>query len=210
MDTSAMFNLTYGLFIAAVELNGRRNGCIINTAIQTTAEPCSMTVTMQKSNLTTEMILKKWSFTVSIISQTCPLELIKNFGLTSGRDADKFAGLDYATDRKGNPYFKKDMLSFMSLEVTSIIDLGTHYLFVCNVAEAEKLEAGKPMTYADYRTLKAGGSLEAAAPAPAPARKTYFCSVCHYVYDGGVPFEELPDDYLCPICGKPKSFFVTG
>ena len=207
MDTSAMFNLTYGLFIAAVELDGRKNACIINTAIQTTSEPCCMTVTMQKSNLTTEMILKKWNFSISIIAQTCPLEMIKNFGLRSGRECDKFADVQCKIDHNGNPYFSQDMLAFMSVDVSSVIDLGTHYLFVCKVAEAEKLESGKPMTYADYRTLKAGGSLEPTTPQP--AKKTYFCSVCHYVYDGDIPFEDLPDDYVCPICGKPKSFFIT-
>ena len=166
-----------------------------------------MTVTMQKSNLTTEMILKKWSFAISIIAQTCLLEMIKNFGLRSGRECDKFAGIKCEIDNNGNPYFSKDMLAFMSVDVSSVIDLGTHYLFVCKVAEAEKLESGKPMTYADYRTLKAGGSLEPTTPQP--AKKTYFCSVCHYVYDGATPFEDLPDDYVCPICGKPKSFFIT-
>lgn len=164
-----------------------------------------MTVTMQKSNLTTEMILKKWSFAISIIAQTCPLEMIKNLGLRSGRECDKFAGLECEIDGNCNPYFTKDMLAFMSVDVSSVIDLGTHYLFVCKVTEAEKLENGKPMTYADYRTLKAGGSEPAAHQ---PKKKTYFCSVCHYVYDGEIPFEDLPDDYVCPICGKPKSFFL--
>lgn len=209
MNTSAMFNLTYGLFIAAVEYDGRKNACIINTAIQTTSEPCSMTVTMLKSNLTTQMICQKWNFAISIIAQSCSLDIIKSFGLRSGRDCDKFAGITHKNDANGNPYFEKDMLAYMSLEVSSVIDLGSHYLFVCKVTEAEKLENGKPMTYADYRMLKAGGSLEGAPITPPTAKKTYVCSVCHYVYDGETPFEELPDDYVCPVCGKPKSFFIA-
>ena len=35
----------------------------------------------------------------------------------------------------------------------------------------------------------------------------YVCSVCGYVYDGEVPFEELPDDYECPLCGVGKDMF---
>lgn len=35
----------------------------------------------------------------------------------------------------------------------------------------------------------------------------YICNVCGYEYDGDVPFEELPDDYTCPLCGVDKSNF---
>lgn len=37
--------------------------------------------------------------------------------------------------------------------------------------------------------------------------KSYVCTVCGYVYDGEVPFEELPDDYVCPLCGVGKDMF---
>ena len=39
----------------------------------------------------------------------------------------------------------------------------------------------------------------------------YRCTVCGYIYDPdqnfGITFEELPDDYLCTVCGAPKSEF---
>eukprot|EP00928_Gymnodinium_smaydae_P057857 TRINITY_DN41085_c0_g1_i1.p1 TRINITY_DN41085_c0_g1~~TRINITY_DN41085_c0_g1_i1.p1 ORF type:complete len:332 (+),score=46.69 TRINITY_DN41085_c0_g1_i1:21-1016(+) len=40
----------------------------------------------------------------------------------------------------------------------------------------------------------------------------YVCSVCSHVYDSekdgkGVPFEKLPDDWTCPVCGSPKSSY---
>ena len=45
------------------------------------------------------------------------------------------------------------------------------------------------------------------------------CQVCGYIYDpaigdiehgigAGTPFESLPDDWVCPICGVPKDQFV--
>lgn len=48
--------------------------------------------------------------------------------------------------------------------------------------------------------------------------KKYRCTVCGYVYDPedgdpeggidpGIPFEELPDDWNCPICGVSKDDF---
>ena len=39
----------------------------------------------------------------------------------------------------------------------------------------------------------------------------YRCTVCNYVYDEekeGVKFNELPDDWKCPVCNSPKSEFV--
>jgi rubredoxin len=41
--------------------------------------------------------------------------------------------------------------------------------------------------------------------------KKYVCKICGYVYDpaenNNVPFEELPDDWTCPVCGVGKDQF---
>jgi rubredoxin len=48
--------------------------------------------------------------------------------------------------------------------------------------------------------------------------KKYVCTACHYVYDPevgepengiapGTSFEELPEDYACPLCGLGKDVF---
>ncbi|MBP5638886.1 MAG: rubredoxin [Victivallales bacterium] len=48
--------------------------------------------------------------------------------------------------------------------------------------------------------------------------KKYICEVCDYVYDpeqgdpehnipAGTPFEDLPDDWTCPLCGVGKENF---
>ena len=207
MDATALFKLTYGLFIASTQWEDNRCGCVINTAAQVTDTPCRMSVTMQKRNFTTELVLKKKSLTISVLSLSCLLDVITHFGYQSGRDTDKFASVPFQTDSLGNPYLKDHMVAYMSLKVTDVIDLDTHYLFLCDVVEAENLDSGKPMTYGDYRALKSGAAAPAApAQAHQPVVK-WVCPVCHYVYDGEVPFEELPDDYVCPICKKPKSIF---
>jgi len=38
---------------------------------------------------------------------------------------------------------------------------------------------------------------------PAEGKKVYVCTICGYEYEG----DELPDDFVCPICGQPKSVF---
>ena len=48
--------------------------------------------------------------------------------------------------------------------------------------------------------------------------KTWVCTVCGWVYDeavgdadydlaAGVAFEDLPDDFVCPLCGVDKTLF---
>lgn len=34
--------------------------------------------------------------------------------------------------------------------------------------------------------------------------KKWQCKICGFIYEG----EELPDDFVCPICGHPASDFV--
>lgn len=211
MDKTSLFKLTYGLFIAGVEEEGKKNGCIINTAVQATSEPIVMNVTMMKENFTTELIKKKGSLSVSVLSLDCPLDIISSFGMRSGRDHNKFENIGYKTDLNGNPYIEKHTIAYMSLEVSSILDMGTHYLFICDVVDGENTEEGQPMTYADYRALKSGKSVNQTnnnTNNENSDSKTYICTVCHYVYDQDTPFEELPDDWLCPVCNQPKSKFL--
>jgi flavin reductase (DIM6/NTAB) family NADH-FMN oxidoreductase RutF len=211
MDKTAFFKLTYGLFLAGVEYEGKWNACIINTAAQATSDPFQMIATMQKSNYTTELILKKKSLAISVFSIKTPLDVITNFGYSSGRDRDKFETIAFRLDEKKNPYLADHTVAVMNCDVTQTLDLGTHYLFICTVRDAVSTSDDAPMTYTDYRTLKSGGSIEASKESTEGKTKKqrYVCSVCHYVYDGEIPFEELPDDYVCPVCGAPKSEFVA-
>jgi rubrerythrin len=84
----------------------------------------------------------------------------------------------------------------MSLDVISVQDLGTHYLFVCRMTESEILNNDETVTYAYYHSnIK---------PKPVlGATKKWVCKLCGYVYDG----EDLPPDFVCPWCGADISFF---
>ena len=210
MDNTAFFKLTYGLFVTGVEFEGKLNGCIINTATQATSEPGRILATMMKSNLTTELITKKGSMTISVLAIDCSLDTIAHFGMNKGREMDKFASVAYETDDKGNPSITDGVIARFHCRVELTVDLGTHCLFVCAVEDCVSLGSQEPMTYAEYRRLKAGGAPKTAADAgtqeAAPAR--WVCSVCHYVYDGEVPFESLPEDWTCPVCKRGKDVFV--
>ncbi len=218
MDKKAFFKLTYGLFVVGVEFEGQLNGCIINTAAQATSEPGRLVATMLKTNLTTELITKKGSMAVSVLSMDCPLDKIAHFGMQSGRTKEKFAGIPFEKDERGNPYIVEGTIARFSCRVEQTIDLGSHYLFICEVENCQTTGQQEPITYADYRKMKSGGAPKKPADAAAAGSEgasggqakqgKWVCSICHYVYDGEIPFEELPADWRCPVCQRGKEVFV--
>ena len=212
MDPTAYFRMTYGLFVAGVEYEGRKNACIINTATQATSEPGRVLATMMKTNLTTELIEKKGSMTISVLSLACSLDTIAHFGMNTGRDKDKLIDIPYEVDAKGNPYILDGVNARFHCNVEQIIDLDTHMLFVFAVEDCIGLTDDEPMTYAEYRRLKAGGAPKTQASPAGEIEKTesWVCSVCHYVYDGAEAFEDLAGDWRCPVCGQLKSVFNKG
>lgn len=202
MADDPMYKLTYGLFVVTANENGRDNGCITNTVGQVTSEPERVSLTVNKSNLTHDMILDTGLFTASIISQEADLELIKRFGFQSGRDADKFA--DFDSIRRvdnGTLAVTKGTNSFISAKVCQTIDLGTHTMFIADVGQTAMLNAARSADYAYY--------LEHIKPQPKAVgtdesgQTVWRCMICGYEYVG----EELPEDFICPLCKHPASDF---
>ncbi len=201
MDKNAMDKLSYGLFILTANEGNKDNGCIINTAGQVTAEPNRISVAVSKMNLTHDMIMRTSKFTVSVISQKADFELFKHFGFQSGRDVDKFAG--YNKCRKsanGTMIVLEGTNAYVSATVTGTVDLGSHTLFIADVTDMDVLDDAKSATYEYYHSdIKP----QPQAPTAAGEKKTFRCKICGYEYVG----EELPADYICPLCKHPASDF---
>lgn len=217
MDKTALFTITYGVYILGVATNERYNACVINTLSQVTQTPERVSVTVLKSNLTHDMVQESKQFSVSVLGKHAELDMIARFGFQSGREVDKLVDFPYHVDTLDNPVIEVGAVATMSCKVINEIDLGTHTLFIGDVVEARNLDKEEPMTYAYYRDLKMGKVTQTSEDKTLANEKveesvankeTYQCSVCHYVYDGETPFEELPDDYKCPLCNQPKSVFV--
>lgn len=224
MNTKALYQISYGLYIITSRKGERLNGQVANTAIQISGDPVTIAVSINKNNLTNEFIKESKLFTVSVLALDAPLSLIGNFGFKSGREADKFAGVSYKIGSTGVPYLTEGSLAYLEAEVIQVVDAGTHDIFIGKLTGAEILKEGTPMTYADYHLLKSGGTPKAA---PTIEEKEnggknkmdkYVCSVCGYVYDPeagdedhgvapGTPFEKLPEDWVCPVCGVGKDEF---
>jgi len=210
MDQSALFTIPYGVYILTTEYEGKKNGCVINTLGQVTDEPIRVSFTVLKDNLTHELVCKSNKCSLSILSKKASLDIIKKFGYISGRETDKFKDMEYSLDQLNNPVIEKECVATICCKVTDKIDLDTHTLFICDVVDAKKLNNEKSMTYSDYRDIKSGKGLkeEDVEGTQKEEKPIYECKVCHYIYDGDIPFEDLPDDYICPVCKKPKSVFV--
>lgn len=192
VDNNAMFRLSYGLFVLTARENGRDNGCIINTAAQLTAMPNRINIAVNKQNYTHDMILRTGVFNISVLTQEAPFQVFQKYGFVSGRDKDKFAdGPAEIRTANGLRYLPEFANAVISGKVISATDYGTHTLFVAEVTEAEVLSNVPSVTYQYY--------FDHIKPKPQPQaekKSGWVCKICGYVYEG----EELPEDYVCPLC----------
>ena len=224
MNLKALHMISYGLYVIGSRKGDRLNGQIANTVIQVSSQPPLISVCINKENLTHEYIRSSGAFSVSVLSQDTPLSFIGHFGFKSGRDIDKFEGVNYKIGETQAPIVLDHALAYMEAKVTQEVDAGTHTDFIGDLVAAEVLREGEPMTYAYYHQVKRGTTPKTAPSyveerkEAAPKMAKYECSVCGYVYDPevgdpdgdippGTPFEKLPEDWVCPVCGASKDEF---
>ena len=191
VEQNAMFSLSYGLFVLTARDGAKDNGCIINTVTQLTDTPKRISIAVNKANLTHDMIQKTGMFNVSVLSNDAPFAIFQHYGFQSGRDVDKFAGVQgMARATNGVYYLPYCTNAFISARVTQTIEFETHTLFIADVTEARQLSDVPSMTYAYY--------FANVKPKPSKLKEQHgwVCKICGYVYEG----EELPADFICPLC----------
>lgn len=199
MNNAALFNLTYGLYLCTTKEGFKDNACIINTAMQVANDPTRILISVNKNNYTCELISRTGLFNISAIATSATFDLFKKYGMTSGRDVNKCEDAsNLKRSANGVYYLAKDANMYLSTAVISEYDLGSHMLFVAEVVDGEVLSDAAPCTYAYYqKNIKQ-------KPQPAKSdKKQWVCNVCGYVYEG----DELPDDFVCPLCKHPKEDF---
>lgn len=225
MDRRALEVLNYGMFIAAVENDGKLNGCLINSLAQVTSGLAPrFTITLNKKNETYHAMHAKGNVAVSVLKQDADLELVKKFGYETGRVVDKFSGLSYKLDCNGNPFMESDSVAVMSFRLVQEVDLGSYHrfgpsstnekydptldlgsyaLFIADLEDARLLSNSPIMTLDQFNL--AGGEIPADATAYRPSVASGLtCKVCGYKY----PSTTLPEGYVCPVCGAGASEFV--
>jgi len=246
MKYKAFHKLSYGLYIIATELNGKKFGYVGNTAFQVTAEPALVAISSHKNNYTTAKILESSKFSISVLKKEVNTSLIGEFGFMSGADFDKFRNVETITSVTGAPIITDSSVAWFDCKVVNSIDVGSHILIIGEVLDSDVLSDEEPLTYEYYRekykmlapknaptylekdklekekvpepVIKADPKDEVHHEHIAGDLNTYTCSICGFQYNPeegdpamgippGTPFEDLPDDYKCPICNAGKDYF---
>lgn len=190
-DLTALFNIGYGLYVVTSNDGKKDNGLIVNTVTQVTNTPNRVAVAINKANYSHHVIKQTGIMNVNCLSIDAPFDVFQTFGFQSGRNVDKFAGSGITPLRSDNglTFLPRYINSFMSLKVEQYLDFDTHGMFICSITEARVISPAETMTYTYYQNH--------VKPQPeTEGKKGWVCKVCGFIYEG----EELPDDYICPLC----------
>lgn len=231
MHFESYFKVSYGLYIVTTQSGNTKGGYIANTVFQVTATPPNFAISCNKNNYTAELIKKSGVFAFSVLSEKANTALIGNFGYKSGRDFDKFAGVNYFNGKSGIPIVTDSSVAWFECKVVQSYEVGTHIIFIGEVVDTGLIEEiGKALTYNYFREVLKGYSpknaptyidkdkIEAEIATSKQLEDVWQCQLCHYEYEEakgdpitgiapGTSFLDLPDDWVCPICGASKSMF---
>ncbi|MBQ6905927.1 MAG: flavin reductase [Clostridia bacterium] len=195
-DLTALFNIGYGLYVVTSNDGKKDNGLIVNTVTQVTNTPNRIAVTINKDNYSHHVIKQTGIMNINCLAQSAPFAVFEKFGFVSGRNVDKFADYTPLRSDNGLVFLPRHINSFMSLKVEQYVDLDTHGMFICSITEARVISDKETMTYTYYQNN--------VKPKPVTdGKKGWVCTVCGYVHDE----EELPDDFVCPLCKHGASDF---
>lgn len=234
MDFKALHKLSYGLYIIASQFEEQKAGYVANTAFQVTSSPAQLAISCHKNNDTTDVILKSGAFSVSVLKKELDIKIIGNFGFMPSTETDKFASIKTINGNTGAPIVIDESVAWFDCKVVQALDLGSHILIIGEILDGQILSNEEPLTYDYYREkykmlapknaptyVEPANLGEANIESPPSIEKDFeehICVICGYKYceeEGdpslGIPpgtrFEDLPDDYKCPICNAGKNYF---
>ncbi len=210
MNTKVFRNLSYGVYVISSLDGDRHTGCVANSVMQITSSPASVAVSINHNNYTNSCIKKSGKFAISILSEETDPGIIGRFGFQSGKDVNKFDSVKYAV--KEGIAVLDDSCGYIVCKVTDMMETSTHTVFLGKAVDGDVNGNAPAMTYAYYHNVIKGKSPKNAPTylpeEDASSGQNWVCSVCGYVYDGNIPFEQLPDTYVCPVCRQPKEKFM--
>lgn len=217
MDLDALYKLTHGLYILGTMDGNRPVGSVVDAVMQVANKPMVIALSCNNQSYTKECIEKNGEFSLSVLCKGVDPFVIANFGFQSGRNVNKWENVDYCI--VDNMPYLNDNIAMIRCKVLQSIIYDSNTLFIAEVMDSKNNKDCEPLTYLDYRSyfkeevmkkfqeVKQQKEKEKMAEENKNEGKHWVCTVCGYVYDGDVPFEDLPDDWVCPLCGVDKSFF---
>ena len=215
MDTKVFRDISYGMYVVSTKTD-KNVGCFINTLVQITSSNPTVSISINKDNYTNKCIKESKKFAVSILKEDATDKVISIFGYSSSIDRDKFSDISYE-EVEDIPVVVEDMCSYIVCDLVNVVDCGTHDFFIGKVVSTKKLNADRPMTYRYYHEVLKGKSPRNAPTYVEEEKKVsssnssrYQCTICGYIYDDSreeIPFNDLPDTWVCPRCGVGKEYF---
>lgn len=225
MNLDALFKLTNGLYILGANENGRYVGSLVDAVTQVANEPLMLVVSCNNRSYTKECIEKSGEFSLSVLCRGVDPFVLGNFGFQSSRDVNKWDNVDFFVEG-GLPYLT-DNIACLRCKVVNRTEFISNTMFTAEVIDASSTKETDPLTYRDYRgyfkteVIKSFEEYKKNKAKPQfhktegdvkmteekKEEKHWICTVCGYIYDEPTPFEELPDDWVCPLCGVDKTFF---
>ena len=196
IDPTALFRIGYGLYVVTCNDGTKQNGQIVNTVSQIANNPDRIAVNINKANYTADVVRKTGVMNVCALTESAPFQIFQHFGFQSGRTVNKFESYEhYDVAQNGVAFLTKYSNAYISLRVFETVDLGSHWMFLCNITESVVINKEDTMTYTYYQ--------KNVKPKPVEQKSGWVCDICGYVYEG----DELPEDFICPLCKHPASDF---
>lgn len=186
--------ISQGMYV----LTTQNGGCIVDAVSQVSAgDNPLIAVSVMNKNYTNELMKVNDKFALSILDEKANGEIIKTFGFNSARDINKFETVK--TEEVEGVNIISDSIGYMVCEIIDRIQNDTHTLFIGKLIEADMFKESKEMTYAYYQEHKE----DILKVTTENGKTAWVCMACGYVYYG----DELPEDFVCPVCGLGKEMF---
>ena len=156
MDKTALNKISYGMYIVCTKNNDKFCGCVANSAMQITAEPATIAVSINHNNYTNEKIKECGEFSICVLPENINPLTIGTFGFRSSRDFDKFENTKYFI-KDGLPVCE-DACAYIICKVINTSETSTHTIFIGEIKDCDILKNDPPMTYAYYHNVIKGKS----------------------------------------------------
>ena len=142
---AAMRAWSAGVTVVTAVHEGKKHGATVNSFTSISLEPAMLTITLQKSARTHELISKSRTFGLTILSA----EQSKISDLFAGKMTeveDRFAGLQTQTLVTGSPLIVGG-LAWLDCRVVETFDAGNSTLFIAEALAAQNIGDGQPLIY---------------------------------------------------------------
>lgn len=207
IDWNALYKVSLGLYILGAKDGNRFVGSIVDAVMIAANKPCALAISCNKQSYTKACIEQTTELSLSVLAKDVEPFVVANFGFQSSKNINKWDMVKF--DELESLPVLRDCLAQITAKVVHQYPLDSNTVFIAEINSAKLVKNGENLLYEDYRNYFKDDVIKSFQQYQKEKKmaKQWVCTVCNYVYDGETPFEELPDDYICPLCGVDKSFF---